>query len=156
MLTKQLSDILQGLQSPGTFYATGTQELFPPCLEVNQVGRISLPLLPVQAEQLVEVADRAPYGKGYETLVDTDVRRTWQIDASKVNLSGKYWQKNLASIVNQVKLGLGVDCEITAELYKLLVYDTGSFFVPHRDTEKADGMFATLIIVLPSVYLSYN
>ena len=33
-----------------------------------------------------------------------------------------------------------------ADLYKLLVYDPGSFFVNHRDTEKAAGMFATLII----------
>lgn len=73
MLTKQLANILQGLQSPGNFYASGTLELFPPCLEVKQVGRISLPLLPVQAKQLIEVAERAPYGKGYETLVDTEV-----------------------------------------------------------------------------------
>ncbi len=152
MLTKQLSDILQNLPRPGDFYSTGTLEIFPPCLEVDQVGRIALPLLPVQADQLVTVADRAPYGKGYETLVDTEVRRTWQIDASEVSLSGKYWQKNLADIVNHAKLGLGVDCDVSAELYKLLVYDTGSFFVSHRDTEKADGMFATLIIVLPSVY----
>ena len=152
MLTKQLSDILKNLQSPGDFYSTGTLEIFPPCLEVDQVGRISLPLLSVQAEQLVEVAERAPYGKGYETLVDTEVRRTWQINASQVNLSGKYWQKNLTDIVDHVKLGLGVDCAISAELYKLLVYDAGSFFIPHRDTEKTDGMFATLIIVLPSLY----
>ncbi len=152
MLTKQFANILQSLQSPGNFYAHGTMELFPPCLEVNQVGRISLPLLPVQAEQLVEVAERAPYGKGYETLVDTEVRRTWQVSADQVNLSGKYWQKSLADIVSRAKIGLGVDCDISAELYKLLVYDTGSFFIPHRDTEKADGMFATLIIVLPSLY----
>lgn len=152
MLTKQLADIFQNLQSPGNFYAAGTLEIFPPCLEVNQVGRIALPLLPVQAEQLVKVSDRAPYGKGYETLVDTEVRRTWQIDANQVTLGGKYWQKNLTDIVNRAKLGLGVDCDVSAELYKLLVYDTGSFFVSHRDTEKTDGMFATLIIVLPSEY----
>jgi predicted 2-oxoglutarate/Fe(II)-dependent dioxygenase YbiX len=152
MLTKQLSHILQSLQPPGEFYSTGTLEIFPPCLEVNQVGRISLPLLPVQAEQLVKVAERAPYGKGYETLVDTEVRRTWQINASQVNLGGKYWQKNLADIVKHVKIGLGIDCAVSAELYKLLVYDAGSFFIPHRDTEKTNGMFATLIIVLPSIY----
>jgi len=152
MLTKLLSNILQKIQSPGEFYSTGSLEIFPPCLEVNQVGRISLPLHPLQAEQLVKIADRAPYGKGYETLVDTEVRRTWQIHESQVNLSGKYWQKNLSDIVNQVKHDLGVECAISAELYKLLVYDTGSFFVSHRDTEKTDGMFATLIIVLPSIY----
>ena len=41
---------------------------------------------------------------------------------------------------------------VVADFYKLLVYDTGSFFVNHRDTEKAAGMFATLIVVLPSLY----
>lgn len=39
---------------------------------------------------------------------------------------------------------------IVAEFYKLLLYDPGSFFVSHRDTEKAPGMFATLVLVLPS------
>ena len=41
---------------------------------------------------------------------------------------------------------------VAAELYKLLVCDEGSFFVSHRDTEKTDGMFATLVVVLPSDY----
>ena len=48
--------------------------------------------------------------------------------------------------------GLGVTEPIVADFYKLLVYDTDSFFVRHRDTEKAAGMFATLLIVLPSLY----
>ena len=51
----------------------------------------------------------------------------------------------------RVAEGLGVAEPITAELYKLLVYDQGSFFVSHRDTEKAPGMFATLVLVLPSM-----
>ena len=33
----------------------------------------------------------------------------------------------------------------------LTLEDEGSFFVPHRDTEKAPGMFATLVLALPSV-----
>ncbi|WP_462323110.1 2OG-Fe(II) oxygenase, partial [Halochromatium sp.] len=48
--------------------------------------------------------------------------------------------------------GLGAHGEIEAELYKLLIYDAGSFFVSHRDTEKSPGMFATLVMVLPSTY----
>ena len=47
--------------------------------------------------------------------------------------------------------GLGVNEPIEAEFYKLLIYDRGSFFVGHRDTEKTAGMFATLVIVLPSL-----
>jgi hypothetical protein len=33
-------------------------------------------------------------------------------------------------------LGLGVSEPVAADFYKLLVYDAGSFFVGHRDTEK--------------------
>jgi len=53
----------------------------------------------------------------------------------------------------QVKAGLGCeDAIVSAELYKLLVYDRGGFFLAHRDTEKADGMFGTLVVTLPSTY----
>lgn len=48
--------------------------------------------------------------------------------------------------------GLGVIEPVTADFYKLLIYDAGSFFVDHRDTEKVPGMFATLVIVLPSAH----
>ena len=56
-----LAEILPGIRRPGNSYATGTMELFAPNPEVDGAGRISLPLLPVQAEQLVVVATRAPY-----------------------------------------------------------------------------------------------
>ena len=41
---------------------------------------------------------------------------------------------------------------LQAELYKVLLYEPGDFFLPHRDTEKAPGMVATLVITLPLVY----
>jgi predicted 2-oxoglutarate/Fe(II)-dependent dioxygenase YbiX len=147
-----LAKILPTIRRHGDFYATGTMEMFAPNLEIDGVGRISLPLLPVQAEQLVAVATRAPYGRGEETVVDTNVRRTWQIDADRIHISGRHWQQTLDSIVAKAAAGLGVTGSVSAELYKLLIYDTGSFFVEHRYTEKAAGMFATLVIVLPSDY----
>ncbi len=151
-ITNQLFNVLQNVQRPGNFYATGTLEVFPPHVEVAGVGRIALPLLPLQADQLVAMAEHAPYGRGQETLVDTQVRRTWQIDANQVTLGGKHWQKDLDAIVSRAVTGLGINGDVRAELYKLLVYDAGSFFISHRDTEKAAGMFATLVIVLPSEY----
>ena len=61
----------------------------------------------------------------------------------RVKFEGKRWADDLAQIVRHVTQGLGVSGLVEAELYKLLVYDTGSFFISHRDTEKAPGMFAT-------------
>jgi len=107
--------------------------------------------LPVQAEQLIAAAERAPYGRGEETLTDPKVRRTWQIAPDRVRLGGRHWPKTFNTIVARVAEGLGVTHKVEAQLYKLLIYDQGGFFVPHRDTEKAKGMFATLIVVVPSL-----
>lgn len=84
-------------------------------------------------------------------MVDTAVPRTWQIGADRVHIRGKHWERTLETILARVADGLGVSEPVAVELYKLLVYDRGSFFVSHRDTEKAPGMFATLVIVLPSI-----
>lgn len=48
-------------------------------------------------------------------------------------------------------LGLG-DLKLKAHLYKLLVYEKGSFFLPHKDGEKLDGMVATLVVALPAIH----
>ena len=151
-LAEQLATLLGQVRRPGDFYATGTVDIHPPRLEVEAVGPIALPLLPTQAEQIIAVAEHAPYGKGTETLIDTDVRRTWQVGAEQIRLSGKAWGQDLSVMVTQAAAGLGVTGSVAAVLYKLLVYDTGSFFVRHRDSEKAPGMFATLVVVLPSDY----
>ncbi len=151
-LTAALADLLDGVRRPGDFFAAGTTELLAPSLEVEGVGRIALPLLPAQARALVAVAEQAPYGRGPATLVDPAVRRCWQIGPDRVRIGGRHWARTLEMILGQVCEGLGVELPIGAELYKLLVYDEGSFFVGHRDTEKSPGMFATLLVVLPSEF----
>jgi hypothetical protein len=100
---------------------------------------------------LIAIAERAPYGRGAATIVDTKVRRTWQIGRDQVQVGGKHWQKTFDRVVALATDGLGVSEPVSAELYKLLIYDKGSFFVSHRDTEKEPGMFATLVLALPSL-----
>ncbi|MSU36372.1 MAG: 2OG-Fe(II) oxygenase [Pedosphaera sp.] len=70
-----------------------------------------------------------------------------------MRIGGKSWNANFAAILSHVSAGLGCGgWKVSAELYKLLVYDQGGFFVAHRDTEKAEGMFGTLVVVLPSAH----
>ena len=82
-----LAALLGGVDRPGDFYTAGTCEIFAPGLDVQGVGPIALPLLPVQAEQLIGIAQHAPYGRGEQTLVDTEVRRTWQIGPERVQIA---------------------------------------------------------------------
>ena len=147
----ELAALLTGIRRPGDFFASGEMEIFPPRIEVEGVGVVALPLLPLQAQQLIAVAERAPYGKGEETITDTAVRRTWQIAPDRIRIEGRHWAATLATILERVAETFGVTDPIEAAPYKMLLYDAGSFFVSHRDTEKEPGMFATLVIVLPSL-----
>jgi hypothetical protein len=75
-IVDDFAEALATVRQSGTFYVAGTESMFAPGLAVQGVGPIALPLLPVQAEHLIAAAERAPYGRGSETLTDTDVRRT--------------------------------------------------------------------------------
>jgi hypothetical protein len=48
--------------------------MLAPGLTVEGVGPVALPLLPAQAEHLIAAAERAPYGRGEDTLTDISVR----------------------------------------------------------------------------------
>ena len=148
---EQLEDLLLSIDRPGDFCAHGRLFAPMPRLEVDGVGLVSFPVPEAQVRALIEAAERAPYGKGPDTLVDTSVRDCWQIDAERIRLGGGAWRDTFAGILDAAARGLGCPKErLDARFYKLLVYEPGGFFSAHRDTEKADGMIATLSISLPA------
>ena len=148
---KQLEEMLQSVDRPGGFCAHGREFVPMPRLEVEGVGMLSFPVPDSQVRALVETAERAPYGKGADTLVDTSVRDCWQIDAARMRLGGGVWADTLRGILDTVAKRLGCPAgRLDARLYKLLIYEPGGFFSAHRDTEKTDGMIATLSITLPA------
>jgi hypothetical protein len=148
---ENLLKVIERVDRPGSFSTSGDLPLTMPGLEVEGVGAIRLPLGKTQAGALIKRCSQAPYGKGIKTLVDTDVRRVWELDPKHMKFTNPKWDALVASITNQARIALGLnDTKLHANLYKLLVYETGSFFLPHRDGEKLDGMVATLVIALPS------
>ncbi|GJE87366.1 hypothetical protein PsYK624_034490 [Phanerochaete sordida] len=126
-----------------------------PALTLSDLGVVGLPLSTRDADAIKSRSVQAPFGMGERTMVDTAVRDTWEIDAKQVSFSNPTWDAWLSGVVEEVCRTLGVNFAASrprAELYKLLLYETGSHFLPHVDTEKTDGMFATIIIVLPSLF----
>ena len=149
----KLLDALNQVDRPGEVCTWGDRPLTMPGLEVDGLGAVRLPLGTTQARKLIKLARQAPYGKGTETVVDTDVRRVWELDPDQFQLTNPKWDDLVAAILQDVRQALGLENrKLTAHLYKLLVYEKGSFFLPHRDGEKLDRMVATLVIVLPSEY----
>lgn len=150
---KPLEKLLSGVRRPGDFFVLGSLETPMPRVEVGGVGVISFPVPEPQIQQIIQQATRAPYGRGEETIHDESVRKTWQLPASMVQVGGKTWEKTFSQLLATVVDGLGcAEAKVSAELYKLLVYDPGGFFAAHRDTEKAGGMFGTLVVTLPSAH----
>jgi predicted 2-oxoglutarate/Fe(II)-dependent dioxygenase YbiX len=141
---------LNHIRGAGRFCASGCVDFVPPGIVLKNSEDLALPLNGVQAAEVRALAEAAPYGMGTETKLDESVRKCWQIDATELKWTSKKWNECLNEIVEEVTEELGIEGEVSAQPYKLLLYDKGGFFLPHRDTEKVPGMFGTLIICLPS------
>ena len=152
-LPPEILKILDEVDRPGEICAHGDRPLVMPGLLVNHLGEVSLPLGETQARKLIKLCQQAPYGKGTETVVDTDVRRVWELDPDQFTLSNPEWSGLITEIIEELQCKLGLeDSRLEAHLYKLLLYEKGSFFLPHRDGEKLDRMVATLVVGLPATH----
>ncbi|MCX6972072.1 MAG: 2OG-Fe(II) oxygenase [Verrucomicrobia bacterium] len=136
----------------GDFHSTGQAPFFLPGIEVEGLGELAFPLPASQVKELIPLAEAAPYGLGEKTVLDESVRKCWQLDAAQLSFKAPEWQEFLGRTVACVREDLGVEGRISAIPYKLLIYGKGGHFRAHRDTEKLDAMFGTLIISLPSAH----
>lgn len=147
----QILSTLANIKGGGTFFSSGTQPFIFPGLEIRGMDEIAFPLNALQIKEIIKKAHKAPFGKGAETILDTNVRSAWEIDANEISFNNPTWETFIQQIIGEIKPDLGIEKhEISANLYKLLIYEEGDFFLAHKDSEKEKGMFGTLIVGLPS------
>lgn len=152
-IQQKLVETLGKIDRPGSFSSHGSLSPVLPGLEILGVGAVSFPLAAGQAEEIKQHFMQAPYGKGEQTLVDTNVRQVWRMTPDRFQLTNPEWQEFLMRILKTVEEELGLeDHKLESHLYNLLLYEKGSFFLPHRDGEKLDRMVATLVVALPSAF----
>ena len=115
----------------GNAYYSATLPQAPnPCLSIEGLGMVGLPLSERDAKSIISCSAQAPFGHGERTVVDREVRDTWEIEPSNIKFLNPAWEayvQNLA--MTSVWQGLGVAPYSTlpkCELYKLLLYETGS------------------------------
>jgi hypothetical protein len=147
---KALLSELDRLQVRAGFSSVGSSPFFFPGLTVESIGEIAFPLTSQQARAVIRLAEVAPYGKGTKTKRDESVRKCWQLDARHFSFKSKAWSQYLKATLAKISADLGITGKISAKPYKLLLYGPGGHFKAHRDTEKLDAMFGTLIVALPS------
>lgn len=152
-ISERLQAAIRKVNRPGSFCVTGSDRTANPGLEVVGLGPIGLPLTASQAGELKSHCKQAPYGEGEKTLVDPGVRRVWLLEPDRFSLANPEWARFLRDTVKAVQSELGLEKQkLAAHLYNLLLYEPGSFFLPHRDGERLDRMVATLVVVLPSSF----
>ena len=104
-----------------------------PGIVIEKTGSVGLPLSDRDAKAIIEVSHRAPFGRGSETVVDTDVRKTWELNADQFQLVNPAWQETLGNITERVQVELGLRTGIKAMPYKMLLYEEGAMFKPHKE-----------------------
>lgn len=116
-----LEKVLAAVTRPGAFFAHGREEVALPRLVVDGLGQVSFPVPAAQARKLVAAARLAPYGRGAETVVDTSVRKVWQLRPDAVKIGGKAWEAAFSDMLGRVCAGLGCrDAQVSAELRAVL------------------------------------
>ena len=149
-------ELLEEIDAPGSFACSGEcdHRMDMPGLLIDGMGILGLPLSEDVAQKLASCCEQSPFGRGEATVVDTKVRKTLQLEPSKFQVTNPAWQSCLDKVISSVRNDLGVQdhIKVEAQLYKMLLYEPGSFFKPHRDSEKVEGMFGTLVIILPTSY----
>src|SRR5215475_5667118 len=151
---ERLARLLGDSEPAGSFSA----QLLAPAhllqLEVSGVGPVRLPVRAPLAKKLVTVARSAMFGRGEETLTDTNVRDTWELTPDQITLAGPGWTALMDGALEHFRdeLGFPQTARLRAELHSMLVYGKGQFFLPHQDSEKHDAMVGTLVVSLPSTH----
>jgi len=130
-LQDDLEDVLNGdFNFKGKFALSHTFSSTPlPVLYIQGIGVIGFPLSDSNAKLIESAATQAPFGKGTETVVDTTVRDTFEINPDKFSFKNPDWPGFLQEVIKKVADGLGLPPHLPpprAELYKLLLYKTGS------------------------------
>jgi hypothetical protein len=144
-LREELDECLSNVQSDGSFALFEHLSNPPnPGIYLKNGELIGLPLSNRDAQVIVAASHAAPFGKGEETLVDSRVRKTWELSAGDFQIRNPAWEPFLKSIVAKVSAGLGVDATgkgVSAELYKMLLYDEGAMFKPHQELVSSRSHF---------------
>ncbi|KAG1708758.1 hypothetical protein DVH05_022383 [Phytophthora capsici] len=122
-----------------------------PGLFVDSLGLIPTPLRTEIVTPLIALCEKSPFGHNMDTKMDEAVRKSWQLEPDLVQFKNPLWKAGIEKLSKVVADRLGYrGIPLECVLYKLLVYSEGGHFVKHQDTEKKDGMIATLVVQPPS------
>ncbi len=136
---ERIRNILEDVPVKGAFSCGGAlpADTVKPAIRITATDTVlnQYPLPVDNVRTLIDGAVLAPFGTHAETLTDTAVRNTWQLDPdtgfkidNEADFGAQTLQPLLANIVRMFGLSKARAQNTELRLYKLLVYETGSHF----------------------------
>ncbi|KAH6901002.1 hypothetical protein BKA70DRAFT_1526623 [Coprinopsis sp. MPI-PUGE-AT-0042] len=123
------------------YFASTPSDAPNPCLSIEGIGTVGIPLSSRDAKAIVACAQQVPRN-------NSAVGDAWVVGRSKITFENRKWQKWLEDFAfSSVWKALGLDPFQTrpkCQLSNLLLCEQGSH------AESVAGMFATVIVVLPT------
>ncbi|TFK70214.1 hypothetical protein BDN72DRAFT_819242 [Pluteus cervinus] len=118
----------------------------------NSSGLLSLASAnTAQLQDLTNACLPATFGLDSKDVYDESYRKARKMD---VEFFATKFDPSDLGIVDLIRKGLlegpNQTKKIGIELYKLNVYDEGSFFKAHKDTPRSEDMFASLVVSFPT------
>ncbi|KAL9968023.1 hypothetical protein ACROYT_G026348 [Oculina patagonica] len=160
---ERLTGLVQSNKCPGDFSCSGVCPVVPdihfkasntfldPSFTEGKENNLNRKAISIH--DLIGLCSQAPFGKNEKTVIDKTVRSCWQLNPEDFTISSTYtWNKAFDDLKTEASsiLAPGLQTKnVELRLYKLLVYEKGSFFLPHRDTQKDGNHFGTLVLSLP-------
>ena len=99
---KALEANIRSIKQAGDFYSEGQMTLPMPNITIEGVGQLSFPIPPDQAQRLIEKSSKAPFGRGEKTVMDLNVRNTWQIQPEAVSIVSRHWNTTIKDVLRKV------------------------------------------------------
>lgn len=135
-LKTDLLEAIDGINSVGSFAASGGPKgihVPDPGIFVRGVGPIELPIDDVQAQRLKQRARHASLGDCDETVDNTSVDNTCELEPHLFDITNPHWAKLVekATIWAAQQLGLGPG--VSSRLHKMLLYEKGAKLNSHTE-----------------------
>lgn len=122
-----IAEVLARVAPSGSFTVQRTAPAESLRIEVEGVGRLSLPLSARDVSRLRVVARPSKYGWKHLTLYDPGVRSSWEISRRRIRIDAHRWNATLLPLLEKIRAGLGLadGIELKAELHNMLIYEKG-------------------------------
>jgi len=106
----RLGQQLDEIKSPAPFASfCELDAITDPQIYVGDHGPIGLPLSNHDAQVIIRASHQAPFGRGSETIVESSVRNTWELNSEQFELRNSEWKNFMGHILAKISKSLGLD-----------------------------------------------